>query len=299
MMKIAVIPVPYRYDEFEQGPGKGPAALRRAGIVEALRETGHDITESEPAHLDESDREEGRRAVNIGRLGASTAQRVKEARLEGKGCLVLSGDDTASIGVVAGLQAAHGAGARIGIVWADAHGDFNTPETSYSGILAGMSLAILAGLAGPAWRQAANLAATVPTDRILIAGARQLDAKEEALLRVTDVRILTTQQACDADRVQRAVELLAEHSDMLSLHVDLDILDPRFIPSSSTPAPDGLEPGELISLLQTVLRSGKVAALNICGLNPGGGRRGEQSLAAARMVVLESTRAWAESPQIG
>ena len=103
---------------------------------------------------------------------------------------MLAGDDTAAIGVVSGLQQADGAGAAIGVVWVDAHGDFNTPETSFSGILAGMPVAILAGLAGPLWREAAGLAAPVPTDRIVLAGTRELDDKESELLRSTDVRVL-------------------------------------------------------------------------------------------------------------
>ena len=85
---------------------------------------------------------------------------------------------------------AAGAGAAIGVVWVDAHGDFNTPETSFSGILAGMPVAILAGLAGPLWRDAAGLATPVATEHIVLAGARELDEKEEELIRSTDVRVV-------------------------------------------------------------------------------------------------------------
>src|SRR5690606_9468299 len=117
--------------------------------------------------------------------------------------------DTASIGVVAGLQRAHGAGAVIGLIWIDAHGDFNTPETSVSGILAGMPVAILAGLAGPLWRGAAGLAAPIPTDRILIAGVRNLDERESKLMNSTSVQVLTTEQVCDAATMEAAVERLS------------------------------------------------------------------------------------------
>ena len=87
--------------------------------------------------------------------------------------MVLTGDDTAAVGVLSGVQMAKGADARIGVIWLDAHGDFNTPETSYSGILAGMSLSIIAGLSGPNWRRAARMAAPIPTSRILLAGVRE------------------------------------------------------------------------------------------------------------------------------
>ena len=112
---------------------------------------------------------------------------------------MLTGDDTAAVGVVSGVEMAKGADARIGVIWLDAHGDFNTPETSYSGILAGMSLSIIAGIAGPNWRRAARMAAPVPTSRILVAGARELDEKEEALIRATDVTVLTSKEISAGD----------------------------------------------------------------------------------------------------
>jgi arginase len=130
------------------------------------------------------------------------------------------------------MQAAGGAAERIGIVWTDAHGDFNTPETSYSGILAGMPVAILAGLAGPLWREAAGLLAPIPTDRILLAGARELDEKEETLLQSTEVRLVRDAQLRDKSTFNEAVRRLANRCQSLVLHVDLDILDPRFVPSA-------------------------------------------------------------------
>ena len=189
-MRVDLVTVPYRYDEPGEGLGAGPDALLAAGLLEQMRAAGIEITGPHEAHLDPALREEGRTALNIGRLGADTARLVAAARRNGDGALVLAGDDTAAIGVVSGLQQADGAGAAIGVVWVDAHGDFNTPETSFSGILAGMPVAILAGLAGPLWREAAGLAAPVPTDRIVLAGTRELDEKEEELMRSTDVRVV-------------------------------------------------------------------------------------------------------------
>jgi arginase len=248
-MKIDVITVPYRYDSHLQGVGSGPDALLKAGLLNALEEAGVSATLAGAAALDPAQREEGRTAVNIGKLGASTAVLIRQAREHGAGCLILAGDDTAAIGVVSGLQAAHGPGARIGVVWIDAHGDFNTPETSYSGILAGMSLAIVAGLAGPNWRDAAQMAAPIPTNRIIVGGARQLDPKEEALLRVTDVRLLTTAEMRERGTWKSAMDRLASTVDYLSLHLDIDVLDPRLVPSSITPSPDGLELDEAISVV--------------------------------------------------
>ncbi|MGD9713848.1 MAG: arginase family protein [Thermomicrobiales bacterium] len=297
-MEIRVISVPYRYDEMNQGVGGGPAALLSSGLSEDVARSGASLVSGGEAFLDPAEREEGRTAVNIGRLGASTASLVAEARRQGHPCLILAGDDTAAIGVVSGLQAAHGAGARIGIVWIDAHGDFNTPETSYSGILAGMSLAIVAGLAGPNWRDAARLAAPVSTDRIIVGGARQLDAKEAALLTVTDVRLFDTANLRELDEWNRAVIRLAGSLDMISLHVDIDVLDPRLVPSSSTPSPEGLEIDQATAAIGAVLSTGKVVTYTVCGVNPGGGARGKRTIESVRQVVADSLDSWTSSPAV-
>ena len=295
-MRIKLVTVPYRYDEREEGLGAGPTALLQAGLVKHLAARGMEVEGPVEATLDPTERVDGPIAVNIGRLGANTAALVAEARREGTGALVLAGDDTATVGVVSGLQQADGAGTPIGIVWLDAHGDFNTPETSYSGILAGMPVAILAGLAGPLWREAAGLAVPVPTNRILLAGTRDLDEKEQALLRSTDVRIVSARQVVDGTSLAAAVERLANSCSHLFLHVDLDVLDPHLVPSASTPSPRGLEIDETAAAMTTVLRTGKVVAVCVSSLNPGGGNLGERSIKTTLAVLAAALPAWERVP---
>ena len=296
-MHVQLVTVPYRYDEREEGLGAGPRALLDAGLVAALRGAGLDAADPIEAVLDPTEREDGRVAVNIGRLGARTAALVAAARRENAGALVLAGDDTASIGVVSGLQQADGAGSPIGVVWLDAHGDFNTPETSFSGILAGMPVAILAGLAGPLWRGAAGLAAPIPTDRILLGGVRELDEKESTLLRSTDVRVVTAKDLASGIGYAAAVDRLAATCDQIFLHVDLDVLDPHLVPSASTPARDGLELAEATDAIATVLRSGKVSAVCVASLNPGGGQRGTRSVANALKLLETALTEWQATPR--
>jgi arginase len=194
------------------------------------------------------------------------------------------------------LQAAVGAGTPIGIVWLDAHGDFNTPETSYSGILAGMPLAILAGLAGPLWREAAGLASPIATDRLVLAGARDLDEKEAELLRSTDVRVVPAAEVRQGEPFAEVVAWLASRSDLLYLHVVLVVLDPRFVPSASTPAADGLTVEELARAMSTVLGTGKVAAIAVTSLNPGAGSRGQRSIESVLTLLEKALPAWADGP---
>jgi arginase len=246
------------------------------------------------ARLDPADREEGRTAVNIGKLGASTAQLVAAARRAGRAAFVLAGDDTAAVGVVAGLQQADGSG--IGIVWLDAHGDFNTPETSYSGILAGMPVAIIAGLAGPLWRAAAGLAEPIATGRIIVAGVRDLDEQEAALLKSTEARVVSADEVRAGTTFELAAGELAARCPALLLHVDLDVLDPRFVPSSSTPSANGLSIDEATAAISVVLRTGRVAVVTVSSLNPGGGQRGERSIQSTLKLIEAALADWQSAP---
>ena len=297
-MRVDLVTVPYRYDERGEGLGAGPDALLTAGLPEQLRAAGISLAGPHEAYLDPALREEGRTALNIGRLGADTARLVAAARRNGDGVLVLAGDDTAAIGVVSGLEQAADAGTAVGVVWVDAHGDFNTPETSFSGILAGMPVAILAGLAGPLWRNAAGLATPVVTNNIILAGVRELDEKEEELIRSTNVQVVPATELCDGNTFAEAVDRLARRCTLLYLHIDLDVLDPRFVPSASTPSANGVSIEELTAAMTTVLRTGTVAAVTISSLNPGAGARGERSVASAMKAITGALPAWSTTPEL-
>jgi arginase len=294
-MQIQPITVPYRYDEPDEGLGLGPAALLAAGLVDRLGKAGHRLTPVQAASLADADREEGRTAVNIGKLGASTAGLVAGALRSGSGVLVLAGDDTAAVGVVAGLQEFVG-DARLGVVWFDAHGDFNTPDTSFSGILAGMPVAIIAGYAGPHWRGAAGLSTPVRTGRIMLAGVRELDQKEEELLETTSVQVVQAEAVRERESFAQAVHEFASAIDLLLLHVDLDVLDPQYVPSSSTPSANGLSIEETVDAMASVFQTDKVIAVCVSSLNPGGGQRGIRSVKSAATLIEKALAAWTTIP---
>ncbi|MGI9253366.1 MAG: arginase family protein, partial [Thermomicrobiales bacterium] len=188
-MQVDLVTIPYRYDAADEGLGLGPAALTASGLAARMASLGVQLSPARRAILADADRVPNSPALNIGRLGASTAGLLAESVAARRPALVLAGDDTAAVGIVAGVQLG-APGTTIGLVWIDAHGAFNTPETSFSGILAGMPVAIIAGLAGPRWREAAGLTDPIPPERILEIGVRELDRQEEALLRAHGVRVV-------------------------------------------------------------------------------------------------------------
>jgi arginase len=288
-MQLQVISVPYRYDQFEEGLGLGPRALLETGLAKraaAIHE----------AVLADADREADRTAVNIGRLGHSTSALVAQARSSGEPVLVVAGDDTATVGVVAGIQQADGAGRALGVVWFDAHGDFNTPDTSYSGILAGMPLAVIAGLAGPRWRDAADLGSPVAGDRILMIGTRELDAAEEELIQAQGVHRLTADNARGGNRMASAMSKIAATCEILYVNIDLDVLDPHVVPSATTPSQGGFDLEQLTALLGQVFATGLVAVVSVTSLNPGGGARGKTSTMAAWQLVQSILTDWDRVP---
>ena len=288
-MRPQVISVPYRYDQLEEGLGLGPGRLLAHGLAERA-EAVH------VAHLDESEREPDRTAVNIGKLGRSTASLVASARSTGRPVIVLSGDDTASVGVVSGLQKADGAGRALGIVWIDAHGDFNTPDTSYSGILAGMPLAVIAGLAGPRWRDAADLGIAIPGERMLLLGAREIDDAENSLMSTHQIDRLSTKAIKSGTDLESAIERMSNRCELLYINIDLDVLDPHLVPSTTTPSANGLELTELADVLVRLLETGLVAAISLTSLNPLGGARGNTSLKTAWSVVETILENWKRVP---
>ncbi len=295
-MRLQLITVPYRYDEPDEGLGAGPTALIHAGVIQRLLALGFEVRGPVEARVEPDDLEPGQRIENLGRIGARVAACVAAARRAGHGVLVLAGDDTAAVGVIGGLSQTDEASTPLGLVWLDAHGDFNTPLTSYSGILAGMPLAIIAGLAEPQWRVAAGLAHPLPTERILLAGVRDLDPQEAETLSSTDVTLLRCDEVRAGSRFAEAVMSLAERCQVLALHVDLDVLDPRLVPSATTPVEDGLELSEAVDAMRTVLRTGKVASICVTSLNPGGGNRGQVSMQTTLTLLEQALPAWTAVP---
>lgn len=290
-MPIHIVTVPYRYDDYMDGLGRGPVALLKAGLRTRLQAAGVETTEPRESILPDEERVKGPIAANIGALGRHTAELVRESMADGHPVLVLAGDDTASIGVVSGVQLAY-PDKRLGLIWIDAHADFNTPETSMSGILAGMPVAILAGLAGPIWRENANLTYTLATDQILIAGLRMTDEKEQALLQSTNIRVIEAKSEQRSQLYETAINRMMDHVDIAVVNVDLDVLDPQLVPSASTPEANGLSIKQAAWMIKETLKHGKTVVVCITSLNPRAGLLGEKSVNSTLKLLEQALTDW-------
>lgn len=252
-MDIQLLLVPYDSGQRGWRCGAGPEHLVRAGLPAHLRRQGHIVTaiqmiEDDPAHPPA----EIRTAFELARRLATI---VRSARAAGHFPLVLSGNCNTALGTLSGLTPAHRA-----TFWFDAHGDCNTPETTTSGLLDGMGLAMTTGLC---WH---HLAATVPgfqpvaAEATFLLGARELDPPEAALLQGSAITSIPVGHIPEG--LPLPLARVALTNTIAYLHVDVDVLDPTVGNANHLPARNGISLPDLtaaIALLRARVPLGAAA----------------------------------------
>ena len=252
------------YDSGQRGVrmGAGPEHLRASGLEAYLAAHDHSVA-LEVVESAATWHAEINTAFELMRL---LAKRIYAARSVGRFPLVLSGNCNAAVGVIAGL------GASTGVLWFDAHADFNTPETTTSGFLDGMGLAMVAGRC---WRQ---MTATienfhpVPDSSILLLGARELDPSEVAALMHSGITRLTVSEA--QERIRPLLDVIVSQAKQFYVQLDLDTLDTTVGRASAYAAPGGFSLVDLISLLSTIASRLPVSGLTISAYDPSCNRTG-------------------------
>lgn len=260
-MNVSVIGVPYDLDRSYNGMGKAPDALIDAGLPQRLQAIGCATILAEMVDIPAS---EEPRDVRLGHLMARLGHEVARARAAQFFPLVLGGDCMISLGVLAGLLDPE----HTGVIWFDAHGDFNTPDTTLSGYLGGMPLACAVGRGLSLLREQSRLTAPIPERHVVLAGVRDLDEPEERALAASSVMLI---RAADLtrDRIgfERAIHTLGG-LPQLYLHVDVDVLDPAVAPGVDYPSARGLPLEQLQDLLRIVGAMGNLSAVAVTAVNP-------------------------------
>ena len=257
-MDLRFISVPYDSGHRDYRMGRGPNALLDAGLSDRLSAAGHSVSLVEVDGPDWAPAE-----VKTGfALCREVADGVRSAISEGVLPIVLTGNCLMQVGVLAGIGSD-----STGLVWLDAHGDLNTPETTTSGFLDGMALAIAAGWC---WR---NLVRGLPgfepvsASRIALVGARDLDQPEHAFIAEHGIRHVTPEGAA-RDGWVSSVQECVDDCDGISVHLDLDVLDPSVCSVNALQAADGLREDQVVELLGALMASGKVAAVTVSAYDP-------------------------------
>jgi arginase len=270
--RVAVIGAALDLGAGRRGVDMGPSAIRYAGLDPRLEELGHECVdrgnvETAVAEATAVGDEHARFLPQIKETCARVADLVAQSAAGGELPLVLGGDHSVALGSLGGLARVHGRG---GVVWIDAHGDLNSPETSPTGNVHGMVLAAALGLAGPRFREDGWGLPAIAEGRVALLGVRSLDEGEREVLGGLDVRLFTMS---DIDRlgVERAVrEALAHVAGPGFVHVslDMDVVDPDVAPGVGTPVRGGFSYREAHFALELIAESGLLSSLDVVEVNP-------------------------------
>jgi arginase len=249
----------------------GPSAIRYSGLSERLEGMGIEVRDHGDARTEipEVASERDRRARYLPAILGSCAQIAKdvsESARSGAMPLVLGGDHSIAMGTLAGLQSVHGRG---GILWIDAHGDLNTPDTSPSGNVHGMALAAALGATGFSV-DGFEPAPWVDPGRVALVGVRQLDQGEKALVREKGLAVLTM---ADIDRrglasVMHEALVVVGGPGFVHLSLDLDVCDPEIAPGVGTPVRGGLSYREAHLAMELLAEAGVITSMEVVEANP-------------------------------
>jgi arginase len=251
----------------------GPSAIRYAGLGRRLTELGHRVQDQGNLHVrgpENSDVGDAKVKYLDSILAAceQLAKTVEATCARGGFPLVLGGDHSIAIGSITGVAQAHG---PIGVMWIDAHGDFNTPETSPSGNIHGMPLATLLGYGNERLTHLGGFSPKVTGGQVAIVGVRELDAGEQDLLRQSAVHVFTMKEIDRlglAETMTRALEITGRGTTGVHVSLDIDVVDPREAPGVGTPVRGGLTYREAHLAMELIADSAQMRSLDIVEVNP-------------------------------
>jgi arginase len=267
MLRLQILQVPYDSGYRDRRMGRGPARFVHTGAGSRLRALGHEVD----AETVEAELPFPSEIATSFAVYRQLAERVRVSVDAGRFPVVLSGNCGAALGAIGGICAPKPEEA-IGVVWLDAHGDFNTPETTPSGFLDGMALAALVGRCwtGPS-AAIAGFRPVAEADVVLV-GARDLDAGEAALLaRSRVVRVGAEPIRTDgvAAALGPALDALAARVRRAYVHIDLDVLDPALVGRANDYAvPGGLSVAEAVDVVREVAARCALAGVGLSAYDP-------------------------------
>ena len=286
-MHIEIVGVPMDLGAGRRGVDMGPSAIRLAGLRPRLEALGFTVTDR--GNLTVRDRvaidagtPKARHAAEIVRVALELADVVADIERAGGFPIVIGGDHSLAMGTLAGI--ARG-GRRPGVIYIDAHGDINTPETTPSGNVHGMPYAVALGLAAEPFPEA--LRGTVDGAHCVLFGIRDIDRSELPNIAAAGVTAITM---ADIDRgglaaaMERAIGV-AGGGDGIHVSLDMDAIDPDEAPGVGTPVRGGLSYREAQLGMEMLAASGKLRSLEIAEVNPILDRENRTALLAVELIA--------------
>lgn len=271
---ISIIGVPMDLGQARRGVDMGPSAIRYAGVVERLEELNYEINDlgdikiGQAQRLNEESVDNLRNLKAVAEASEALANEVDRTIQDGSFPLVLGGDHSIAIGTLAGVAKHY---KNLGVIWYDAHGDLNTAETSPSGNIHGMPLAVSLGLGHPTLTSIGGYEQKVKPENIVIIGARSLDDGEKELIKEKGIKVYSMHEI---DRMgmtavmEETIAYLSERTDGVHLSLDLDGLDPHDAPGVGTPVIGGISYRESHLAMEMLEESGLITSAEFVEVNP-------------------------------
>jgi arginase len=284
---VSIIGVPMDLGQSRRGVDMGPSALRYAGLDDRLRRLGHQVIDKGNINIPVRDTlpPEGGLAFlpAVVQAGEAMYQAGQAAIQAGHLPLFIGGDHSIAVGTLGGVADTGPAG----LIWIDAHGDFNTPESSPSGNLHGMPLAALLGRGAAGLVNLGRPGPKLQPGEVVLIGVRDLDQQEKVLLKESQVKIYTMREIDERGIAAVAREALERLSHLPRLHVslDMDSLDPREAPGVGTPVPGGLTYREAHLLMEIIADCACVGSIDVVEINPILDERNQTAKIAVELIA--------------
>jgi arginase len=292
-VRVALVKMPYVGERNIPELSGGPEYLEQGGIQKLLEDQGVQTKLISSVALS-ADEEKAYGSWNrLALANGDLAKVISDERRNGYLPVGLLANCSSILGMLSGLQHSGPSGKtlRVGMVLVDAHGDFNTPETTLSGMLGGMPVAIAAGQCLTRMRLKTGLEPAVPTRHIVEICVRDTDPLEQELLDRSDIQQLTLEDVrTRSANLLAAMKRLSETTDVIYIHVDMDGLDPREVPGHPLTVPGGPTSIELSAALSEMFKYEKVAAFGVASTPYGDKDKAGLSRQAAYNLILGAAK---------
>lgn len=276
--RVRIVGVPMDLGQQRRGVDMGPSAVRYAGLFDRLSRLGHTVEDmgniAVPVRDERSVRAHHRADSGDGmRHLPEVVAACTEIYAVSKGCagaseipIFLGGDHSIAIGTVGGASSA----GPLGLIWVDAHGDYNTPEITPSGNIHGMPVAVLTGSGHPHLVELGHAGAKLRPRDVVMIGIRDLDSEERVRLANSGVIIYTMRDVDELGMATVARRALMRLNHLRRIHVslDMDSIDPTVAPGVGTPVAGGLTFREAHLLMEILAESQKITSLDVVEINP-------------------------------
>ena len=292
-VNVALVKMPYTGARNVAELSGTPDYLEQGGLPDRLRALGVTVKPVATVALTDEEQDDYGEWHRLGLANGHLAEIVAADVRDGYLSVGLLANCSSLMGMLAGLQ--HSGPPRrplkVGLVWIDAHGDFNTPETTLSGMLGGMPVAISAGFALTNLRLKSGLNPALPTKYIVMAGVRDTDPLEQELIDRSDIEMLTVEDIrTRSDNFHAQIQRLSHLTDIIYVHVDMDVLDPAEVSGHSLTVADGPTSSELAAAVREMFKYEKLAGFGVASTPAGGRDRDGLSLGAAYRLIEGAVR---------